>query len=247
MDEKIKQMQKCLNCAALVSSQFCPDCGQKTSTRRFVFKSFMTTDFVQGILQFNGRLPYTIKTLVTRPGHGVREYIQGKRIVFFNGFSLLFLLWAINYLIVPIDRRVDARMGSQANMEAVRTISEYAKWMILSIVPFFALVTYLVFKKAKQSYFEHIILHVYFLGGGMIFSVPLSLLMVVLKNHISFAPLIVNTGQIVTLLYYSWALYQYFSVFAYSKQFLLLRIILTYLLLVIAFVVFVGSMVFINQ
>ena len=78
---------QCLNCNNEVKEQFCPICGQKTSTHRFSFSHIFNNGVLNGIFNVNKSLFYTLKELFTRPGHSIREYIQGKRIRHFNALA----------------------------------------------------------------------------------------------------------------------------------------------------------------
>lgn len=230
-------MKKCLNCSKPVYDEYCPHCGQKKSTHRFRFKSFMTTDFVQGILQLNGKFPYTIKSLLTRPGHSVREYIEGKRIVFFNGFSLLLILVAVNFIILEVNGATFSEFLKTLTQSSERGIVDLgglimANLKSLALLPILsmALASYLLFKKAKQNYFEHIVLNTYLSAGLMIFSLPVSILISIVGADIFVGTAILYLIQILMTGYHIWFLYQYFSVYEYSKASLIGKLIMTFFL-----------------
>ncbi len=103
---------KCLNCYNLVEKEFCPDCGQKSSTHRFSLKYILDIGILNDILMFNKGFLFTLKELFTRPGHGIREYIQGRRVRYSNAFSLLLLLIAIVYL---LDGYTDLKLADIVN------------------------------------------------------------------------------------------------------------------------------------
>ncbi len=86
--------KKCLNCNSDVVGDFCSTCGQKTSTKRFSLKHFITHDLIHGVFHLDKGLLFTIKELFTRPGHSIREYVQGKRIKHFNYFTAILILIA---------------------------------------------------------------------------------------------------------------------------------------------------------
>ena len=82
----------CLNCGTEVNKNYCENCGQKASTKRFSLRRLLDREFLSGAFMLNKGLLFTLKVLFTRPGHGIREFIQGKRVRYFNAFSLLLLL-----------------------------------------------------------------------------------------------------------------------------------------------------------
>jgi hypothetical protein len=69
---------KCLNCNNTIDKNFCNICGQKTSTHRFSIKHILDAGILNGIFMINKGFFFTIKELFTRPGHSIREYINGK-------------------------------------------------------------------------------------------------------------------------------------------------------------------------
>jgi len=82
---------KCLNCGNDYKGNYCPQCGQKASTSRLHLKGLITnviTTFVAGENNFI----HTLKSLSTRPGHMIREFILGKRISYVAPIKMLIYL-----------------------------------------------------------------------------------------------------------------------------------------------------------
>ena len=86
----------CLNCNQNIRSNYCDYCGQKASTHRYSVKHFIEHDFIHGVWHVDKGILFTLKALFTRPGHFVRNYIEGKRVNYFNFVSLLILIMAIS-------------------------------------------------------------------------------------------------------------------------------------------------------
>lgn len=82
---------ECLNCHTEYTGNYCPNCGQPSSTKRFTVKNaLMSTLEVWGM--GNRSLPRTLYHLFTRPGQMIGEYLDGKRIPFFPPVKMLFVL-----------------------------------------------------------------------------------------------------------------------------------------------------------
>lgn len=59
----------CLNCAAtVVPYNYCPNCGQKTTTHRYSIQHFIAHDFVHGIWHVDKGILFTLAGLFKRPG-----------------------------------------------------------------------------------------------------------------------------------------------------------------------------------
>ncbi|WP_071840008.1 DUF3667 domain-containing protein [Sediminibacterium salmoneum] len=81
-----KNNTKCLNCESQTIGKYCHNCGQKTDTKRLDFIHFISHDLIHGVFHFDKGLPLTVKELIVRPGKVARNYIQGKRISYYNFF-----------------------------------------------------------------------------------------------------------------------------------------------------------------
>lgn len=90
----------CKNCnKELTSGQnYCPECGQNTDIHRINFH-FLLHEVQHGIFHVDGGILYTIKELFTRPGHSIREYLEGKRKKHFKPVLLIMILGTITALI----------------------------------------------------------------------------------------------------------------------------------------------------
>ena len=84
----------CKNCGSPVKSRFCSDCGQPASTHR-ISGHFLWHDIQHGILHVDKGILFTAKELFTRPGHSIREFLQGKRVKHFKPISLVIILAGI--------------------------------------------------------------------------------------------------------------------------------------------------------
>lgn len=89
---------KCLNCGTECTGKYCPECGQKTSTRRLRMQEVLVS-FVTAFTGTDNIFWHTCVCQITRPGHMIREYLLGKRAGYYSPLPLLIYLVAI-YTIV---------------------------------------------------------------------------------------------------------------------------------------------------
>jgi len=86
--------KSCLNCGAPLRGPFCAECGQRAHVHRSV-RGFMQ-DFLQGMLNFEGKFWHTLPMLAWRPGEMTRRYIAGERARFISPVALyLFTVFAM--------------------------------------------------------------------------------------------------------------------------------------------------------
>lgn len=84
---------KCLNCGTQYTGKFCPQCGQKASTKRLKIREIVA-DFAGSVIGGDNRFLNTCLGLCSRPGHMVREYLQGHRYRYYN--PLQTLVWIVS-------------------------------------------------------------------------------------------------------------------------------------------------------
>lgn len=87
----------CLNCGVALAGAYCASCGQKARIHHSLTSFFH--DFVQGLLNFEGKIWRTLPMLAWRPGQLTRRYIDGQRASFISPVALylfsVFLMFAV--------------------------------------------------------------------------------------------------------------------------------------------------------
>ena len=87
----------CLNCGAVLSGEYCQDCGQHAHVHRTLTAFFH--DVAHGVLHFEGKVWRTLPLLLWKPGELTRDYVAGKRARFVSPMALflfsVFLMFAV--------------------------------------------------------------------------------------------------------------------------------------------------------
>jgi len=229
--------QVCLNCSEPLQGNYCIYCGQSAKVHRFTLKHVFSHDFLHAIFHFDKGLFYSIKELFTRPGHAVREYINGRRVAHINYFSMLVLLIMVFSLAEHITpfHYTDLGDGQEDIWKAIDSLlKEHPKLMFLTIVPLEATISYLMFQKAKQNYSENIVLNSFKTSATIILNI-LFLFIVSVIHDIPTERAVNKVMALIVTGYGMWFYYQYFSPF-YSNRFILLIKSLLCTLLPILFV-----------
>ncbi len=223
----------CLNCKNKVSNNFCSICGQKTSTHRFSVNHFVMHDFVHGVFHLDKGFLFTVKELFTRPGHSIREFIQGKRANYFNYFTLIILIYAIGHLLGKIPKNTLAEiLEAGPTAGNARVMREFGKYVILAAAPIYALVSFFMFYKSRQNYTEHLVMTMYF-TCGILFINFIPLLSVFFTSDLKVILFMNMLVAVLEWIYYFWFFQQYFSAFNYSKKELILRCVAVVLIIII--------------
>ncbi|MBN9296239.1 MAG: DUF3667 domain-containing protein [Filimonas sp.] len=220
----------CLNCNHHLAAPYCSNCGQKASTHRYSVLHFIEHDLIHGILHIDKGLLYTIKALFTRPGHSIREFIQGKRVNHFNYVTLLIIILGVTHFISsfsPITLTDIVPESSKAAMSQIEAFStKYPKALLLFMIPAYSIFTYLWFGKAKMNGTEHIVMNAYKSAGELILGILFIIITIFYRNKEMLYLIYSLTSGLLSTIYAAWFYYQYFSVFGYKKYSLLLRSIM---------------------
>ena len=228
----------CLNCNQIVESKFCPYCGQDAATHRFSIKHFFMHILIQGVLQLEKGFFYTIKELFTRPGHSIREYVEGKRVKHFNYFTFIVLIITIGHAVGQISdiELINTTHYFSSDQQLVSKFSKATqanpKLFTLIRIPFLALFSLMLFRKSQQNYTEHLILNMYKVCGELLIAILFTLLAILLKGVLPLRYFFAPTAML-TLAFSIWFYHQYFSTFGYSRMGLLLRSIIISTILII--------------
>lgn len=93
MNNNTENVNRCLNCGTELTDNFCPHCGQKAKTKRLKLKEIIG-DTVNSFIGGDSKLLNSVTALCIRPGHMIREYLQGHRARYYNPMQML--IWMIS-------------------------------------------------------------------------------------------------------------------------------------------------------
>lgn len=164
-------MVTCKNCNHHFEGKFCNNCGQSADTNRLDFK-FLIKNLRKNFLKyFHGGIFYSAVQLFTRPGHTIREYLDGKRVKHFEPIGLL-ITFATFYGVLYHTYGINMFAGiSESNPNGTIDFKSVSNWMAdhfavvtLVLVPIYSIGSYFSFRKQKYNFYEHIYLNT-FLGS----------------------------------------------------------------------------------
>lgn len=166
----------CKNCGSSVSGNFCSNCGQSANTHKLNIH-FILHDLQHGLFHFDKGILYTAKELLTRPGHTIREFIEGKRVRHFQPLSFVIVLATFygllyHYLIVvqskaPFEPKNDI---TGVSGRIVTWITEHFAFDCLILIITTTLVSYVIFKKKQYNFVEHLTLNTFTMGLLLVIS-----------------------------------------------------------------------------
>lgn len=83
--------KNCKNCGNIFEGNYCNICSQRAETHRITWHE-LAHHLPHALFHADKGLFYSIKELIFRPGHTIRDYISGKRVCHFNPLVFLILV-----------------------------------------------------------------------------------------------------------------------------------------------------------
>lgn len=87
-------MHICKNCQNQFEGKYCNSCGQHYDTKRITWKE-LGHHIPHAFFHVDKGLFYSINELARRPGHTLREYLEGRRVRHFNPFLMVIVVGGI--------------------------------------------------------------------------------------------------------------------------------------------------------
>ncbi|MCG8328886.1 MAG: DUF3667 domain-containing protein [Chitinophagales bacterium] len=230
----------CSNCSAPLTGPYCAQCGQKDQKERLSLKIIFQSA-IESLTNVERGFWYTMKQLSYRPGNVARDYLAGKRKLYYNPLRYLILIVAANAIIMVstgyYDRQYEAMqywqssfLEGQSDTDQTASIDEnikktarvreatkkYLNIIALLTLPFIGFVSYLGFRKRQYNYAEHLALNAFWNAQSALFS-----LFILLLSALSPYLLILSFGiiLIINIIYYSIGYKQLFEL-SYGKALL---------------------------
>ncbi|MEZ4690294.1 MAG: DUF3667 domain-containing protein [Ignavibacteria bacterium] len=177
----------CQNCNAQLSGNFCSNCGQRSDTHK-INLHFLWHDIQHGLLHVEKGILFTVKELFTRPGHTIREFLQGKRVNHFKPISLVLVLAGIYGLLSHyfeinlLSNNIEITGSGEKFEQAKSTVENMSTWIsqhysvfALLQIPVFSIGTYLCFRKAGYNFIEQIVINAFITAQKLIVHIVLFL------------------------------------------------------------------------
>lgn len=246
-----KQRMNCKNCNKQIEDNFCAHCGQNTKVDKLNLPNFLT-ELSDSVFQVNRGLFYTIKKLFTKPGHTIREFLEGKRKEHFKPIAFVLTLSTVYFIVSQISDHptlIDDFISGISNGGEERGLSTNSspilKWLsdnyaytALLLLPIFSFASYLSFLGSGQNYLEHIVINSYITGQQAIFYSFCMVIGVLIKNE----DIMVLVAVITSVIFTFWAFSQLYS---NSKRIkIALRLLLAYILFWVFTSVFLIAIMF---
>lgn len=169
-------MQTCKNCGHRFEGKFCNNCGQTAETKR-IDLHYLKHEIPHSFFHINAGLLYTSKQLFIRPGHAIREYLEGKRINHIQPLSFVLILAGFYILLCHWFHINLFHLSIESTREGVETekaihIDEWFLahfgWVTLATIPLYTIGTAICFYDKNYNFVEYLVLNTFKAGQRLI-------------------------------------------------------------------------------
>jgi hypothetical protein len=186
----------CKNCEFVYQGNFCPNCGQKSSTKRLNMHDIQH-DVIHQFSHLDRGFFHTFKQLLTQPGQTIRDYIEGKRMRYYSPFGYILLLGTLctfvysrywNLLFTPemVDGMIKSLVNSldegqlrkvyegpefkkSINDTLNKSFGSYTYQMFLQ-VPIYAFFSSRFYRNGKYNFVECMVANMYIIAQNQFYA-----------------------------------------------------------------------------
>ncbi len=155
----------CKNCSTHFRGNFCSNCGQSARVDK-INAAYFLKDIPHSILHVDKGFFFTLKSLISRPGKALKEYLSGKRIKHFRPFAFVVIMSTICTLLINGLNFLTNKLYTVNNPGSFLNFrnsffENYPSLLIFLLIPILSLITWLFFKKNMYNYWEHFLVNTY--------------------------------------------------------------------------------------
>jgi len=106
ISESASKHEQCRNCGAVLTGQYCGQCGQRARSRLISLWELLRDSFGD-LLDLDSRLWCTLRDLAFHPGRLTSEYLRGRRARYLPPFRTYLVMSVVFFLVAFFDPRGD--------------------------------------------------------------------------------------------------------------------------------------------
>lgn len=218
----------CKNCEQKFEGNFSNNCGQKADTPDIDF-IFLRNRIKRLIFKYSEKgIFYTCGQLFTRPGNAIRDYIEGKRVRYFEPLSLLITLAAFygflfHYYSINMfsDVSISDTEYQKVDLKSINNwITNHFALATGLLIPLYSLGSFIAFRKQCYNFAEHLTINTYLASQRLILRIA-SFPLLVIFNGSDKMHILNNVYILLDIILLTWSYSQFFNKLTKAKSILL--------------------------
>ncbi|HVM89910.1 MAG TPA: DUF3667 domain-containing protein [Puia sp.] len=241
----------CKNCNNQFDGKFCNHCGQAADTHRLNMHHIWH-DLQHGLFHFDNGIFYTVKQLLKRPGHTIREFINGKRVGHFKPLSFVVILATVygllyHYFIGNIFNVKPTQTGDgllSAYEKVIHWTTNHFAYATLLLTITTTIASYLVFWRQGYHFAEHFVLNAYYRGLVLVIVLLfLPVFYLLYKEGKEWLTIYAAILQIIDFVLMYWCYTQFFNKLTWFQSFVLTLLAYSFTLMINLFIAFASGLI----
>jgi Protein of unknown function (DUF3667) len=167
-------MTTCANCGFQGNGKYCSECGHAYIIKRISISNLLH-EVLHTFTHFDKGFIYTLKELAIRPGTMQKKYLLGERSRYQKPFSLFFICATITGLSFYFMETLSPQ-GAELDPTREDFLRHYFVILQAVLLPFFALMTWILLGNKNLNYAELLVQFTYTLAFGFLLLIPVGLL-----------------------------------------------------------------------
>ncbi len=169
-------MPVCKHCHLSGEGNYCSNCGEVYYPDRITVYTILH-EVVHTFTHADKGLFYTLKNLVSHPGKMQKDYLEGERKTNQKPFSLFFICASISAIALHFVNAVPHGTGNHFDIAKEKFYKDYFVIFQTLLLPFYSLLTWVIFISRKFNYAEALVLFTYALAFGLLIIIPINFLL----------------------------------------------------------------------
>lgn len=213
-------MHTCLNCNHKYEGNYCPNCGQKAGKPPLDWK-YIWKDILY-FLHYDQKFTYTLGQISIRPGETIRGFLEGKRVRHYKPITYVLFLGGIYGLLLYLNKISPLNLLSQmvylVNDLIYTDEFKFPGWLVENIafvevllfLPLFSIASFLIYRKPRLSFTEHLVMNAYLAGQRIVIGIITFPLLYLFKDNPNMF-IIAGLINLVELSFTFWAFVTFFK------------------------------------
>ncbi len=151
--------EHCRACHTVLVGLYCHACGQGHRHGRLSVRALFE-GFIESLFELDSRALRTFWGLTIAPGQVVRDFLDGRRIVYVNPFKYAVIAVTIAFVAIPWV----AELTAGPRPEAVASLVELSKYLNFAAMPLMALILRGLYWRHPLRWIEYFVLILLVLG-----------------------------------------------------------------------------------
>lgn len=215
----------CRNCDHEYIGRYCSQCGQRADTHA-VNWHYIWHEIPHSVWHVDHGIAYTLRQLLTRPGHTIREFLEGKRVNHYRPLALLLMLGAVllfvqhglgvSYVKASQEMFKTDMTDASARMKTFQAelnefIERNQNLLYILMIPFYAFGYWLMFRRQRYNYPEMLVVQTFITNFHLLVSLGVVVLFWALGASAAAYSVVMGVSMVAMIGYNTITYYQLFQ------------------------------------